>query len=88
MSLCGMDGVGTAYSGKAFIRRFVLGTSESRKFKIVVKFEATVDALWVCFISALGVSVRSMYGRKGKYIYISAWASALLVQLRWAMREP
>ena len=23
-----------------------------------------------------------------KFLYISAWASALLVQLRWAMRRP
>ena len=49
---------------------------------------ATVDALWVCFISALGVSARLCAVHAGVHIYISAWASALLVQLYRAMRRP
>ena len=68
MPLCGADGVGTAYSGKAFIRRFVFWLYRTSQLLNPVKNKATVDALWVCFISALGVSAR-LYVAYGGRIY-------------------
>lgn len=41
---------------------------------------ATVDAHWVCYIYTLTKSLYTSMYRHSKYIYISAWASALLVQ--------
>ena len=66
----GADGVGTAYSGKAFIRRFVFWLYRTSQLLNPVKNKATVDALWVCFISALGVSVRLCTAHRGRiYTY-------------------
>ena len=54
--------------------RFVLDDSESRKFKIKVKDEATVDAL-------CGICICHRRVNDDVLKHISAWASALLVQL-------
>ena len=54
---------------------------------------ATVDALGMCFshipllVWLIATSDKS-YIRIGKSVYISAWASKLLVQQSWAMRRP
>ena len=69
-SFMGADGVGTAYSGKAFIRRFVFWLYRTSQLLNPVKNKATVDALWVCFISAFGVSVRLCTAYMGRiYTY-------------------
>ena len=54
---------------------------------------ATVDALGMCFshiplLVWLIASCDESYIRIGRSVYISAWASTLLVQLHWAMRRP
>ena len=66
----GADGVGTAYSGKAFIRRFVFWLYRTSQLLNPVKNKATVDALWVCFISTLGVSARFCAAEREVYIHI------------------
>ena len=53
---------------------------------IVVRNEATVDVHW-CVITSRRYTLLYIRYAKGA-IYIQAWASALLVQLRWAMRRP
>lgn len=72
------------YIWKAFTRRFVLDTSESRKFFTVVKDKATVDAYGYVLQTYCACAYRVVpdgYGvLYGLYICISAWASALLVQ--------
>ena len=72
------------YIWKAFTRRFVLDTSESRKFFTVVKDKATVDAYGYVLQTYSACAYRVVpdgYGvLYGLYICISAWASALLVQ--------
>ena len=56
--------------------------------------KATVDVLGMCFIRIPLYLVYSPYFNKGVcagcggIVYISAWASALLVLPDWAMREP
>lgn len=56
--------------------------------------KATVDVLGMCFIRIPLYLVYSPYFNKGVcagcggIVYISAWASALLVQLYRAMRRP
>ena len=75
---------GYVYIWKAFTRRFVLDTSESRKFFTVVKDKATVDAYGYVLQTYCACAYRVVpdgYGvLYGLYICISAWASALLVQ--------
>lgn len=44
-----------------------------------------MDARW---LYAITVHVRGAISERGQMSYISAWASALLVLLLWAMREP
>lgn len=65
---------------KAFIRRFVLDVSESRKFSITVRDEAAIDAMLVCNHQLLWLVILCV-AAIGVVIYISAWASTLLVQL-------
>ena len=57
-SVVRVRGVGTAYNGKAFIRRFVFWLYRTSQLLNPVKNKATVDVRWVCFISALGVPAR------------------------------
>lgn len=65
---------------KAFIRRFVLDVSESRKFSITVRDEAAIDAMLMCNHHLMWLAIHSMAAIEGG-VYISAWASTLLVQL-------
>ena len=65
----------------------VLDAEKLRNFQLPSKDRASVDALWMCMhLSEVCVSFmrRTPVGE----LYISAWASALLVRLNWAMRRP
>ena len=59
---------------------------ETSQTFIVVRNEATVD-VHGCVITSRRYTLLYIRYAKGA-IYIQAWASALLVQLRWAMRRP
>lgn len=70
--------MGADINGKAFTMRFVFSYFESRKFESQLKNKATVDAYRVCFMN---FRIRQSVMADGIFIYILAWASALLVQL-------
>ena len=55
-------------------------------FQSLVKNEVTVDVHGCVLFSPLCICIYMQIW--GGSIYISAWASALLVQLNWAMRRP
>jgi hypothetical protein len=59
---------------------------ETSQTFIVVRNEATVDVHGCVFTSRRYTLLYIRYAKGA--IYIQAWASALLVQLRWAMRRP
>ena len=78
--------VGIIYMIKAFTWRFVLDAGKLRNFHNSVKNEATVD-VHGCVITEPKVYLILLRYTDG-VVYISAWASALLVRLNWAMRRP
>lgn len=78
---------------KAFIKRFVLDSQESRKFsKIEIRNEATIDVhgyavtmtIVIEAVSVCGSVTSSCDSVASAKKNISAWASALLGLFRWA----
>lgn len=83
------------YIWESVYMRFVLDTSKSRKFPKFSQDKATVDAhgMFIMNIPCLPfVYIHPMcvlcIGKHGSSYKSSAWVSALLVLLDWAMREP
>lgn len=71
------------YIEKTFTWRFVLGTLKLRKFLTLPQTkQQQVSARYV------NVLVSSLLVKEVFKLYISAWASALLVRTGWAMRRP
>ena len=74
------------YRKRRLLGRFVLNILKLRNFLKTRLRQSNGRCSWVCYTKQPGclrVSVRTVW-----VYYISAWASALLVLLSWAMRRP
>ena len=76
------------YRKRRYLWRFVLDVQESGSSNNQSRIKATMTSIrYVVFVPFAMFTIKGFIAW-GAFIYISAWASALLVQTDWAMPEP